>query len=185
MPLSDFVTNWDHLEVIKTPDSSIVKRNVTFLDKNQPTVPKNRYSVAILGVPDLPDEGVYQCATRVRECLYMLVEISNGLPMIDLGNIKYGGNLNETCINISRVIIEMTKLKINVILLGGSSKYHVGCILASQKCNIPVNMVSIDAEINPELFVPSYMNEFMEVDDLSAMYNFTNIGYQSYLVERK
>ncbi len=185
MSINDYITYWDDKAEIMTFKGTIVTKNITFLDNSHIYFTKNKYSVAILGIPDFENETSFNCALLLRDSLYKLVEISKSLKIIDLGNIKCGNNFNDTCINISKVVIEMNKLNITVIILGGSSKFHWGFILANQKNNIPVNLVSIDAEINPDIFAPSYINDFADHNDRPSLYNFTNIGFQSYLVERK
>ncbi len=185
MPITDYITCPDDSSEIKNINSSIINKNVTFINSSHKTIPRNRFSIAILGIPDSQFKNEFHCSRIIKSCLYKLVEISNGLKIIDLGDIKCGDNFNDTCNNISNVVIEMSKINTKVILIGGSARFHWGFILANQKNNVPVNLVSIDSEINPEIFAPSFVNNFTDGQDSILMYNFTNIGYQSYLVEKK
>jgi len=164
--------------------SYFVSRHVSFFDKLK--VEKQSFQVAILGVPDDEKIRTFNVAGQVRSQIYQLAPLSNNLSIIDLGNIKPGNSFTDACIAISEIFQEMIRQDIILVLIGGTSKYNFGGVLAYQKNNIPINMVSIDSRISLESIQESdtfkIKSEGQELN--SSIFNYVNIGYQSYFVSQ-
>jgi formiminoglutamase len=166
------------------PESSFVYRHVK-LFQNDSDITVLDYDVAILGIPDNEDSKTFNTATQIRKILYSLSALSNSLNILDLGNIITGNTFNDTCYAISEVVTEINIQKSIIILIGGTSQYNTGIYLAFEKIKTPVNIVCIDSTISIDKIPSLQLKKIINQKELSSFFNFINIGYQSYFVERE
>jgi formiminoglutamase len=162
------------------PDSLFKTRHLKFFNGDEETF-KSNYAAAIIGLPDLEEVDSYIAASQVRQNLYALSVLSNSLSIIDLGNLK-PGSFNDNCNSLRDIISEIGR-KTVIVLIGGSSSYSLGSLLAYEKSNVPVNMVCVNSTINKD-------RDLLGIRDVNpnkgnSYFNFINIGYQSYYVEKE
>lgn len=168
------------------PENSLVHKHLTFLNKHT-VLSSLKHDVALLGIPDNEKDLTFEVATIVRQKFYELVPFTGSLNVIDLGNIKTGHTFNDTCFAIREVVAWANQLNIIVVLLGGNSAYNLGSFLAFEKSGLPVNMVHIDSITNREK-IPVHRASDLDLvdrDEASPLFNYINIGYQSYYVDSK
>ncbi len=167
-------------------DTHFVTKHVRFFEKQKVDITTQGFQVALLGVPDDENNKTFEVANQVRYQIYQLAPLSNNLSIIDLGNIKCGNNFADACVAISEVFQEIKRNNVILVLIGGTSKFNYGGILAYQKNDLPLNMVSIDSRISSESINESYTsgNHSKENDDSFSMFNYINIGYQSCYVSQ-
>ena len=167
------------------PDCSFISRHIKFLRNDTNDLSKAKYHIALLGLPDKEDAKSFEAANQIRQCLYKLSSLSNGLNIVDLGNIKPGNTFNDTCVALSEVIAEINLHKTIMLLIGGTSKYNIGSYLANEKTKKPINMVWVDSTLTREKIPSVTSTNLVNNNELSTFFNFTNIAYQSYYVERE
>lgn len=186
MDIHDYVDFLTVDEISNYKDSKLISKHVTFLTRGT-DLKKLKYDIAILGVPDEEALPPFESANSIRQQFYGLASLSNSLNIIDLGNIKVGHTFNDTCFAISEVVASTIELNIIVVMIGGSSSFNLGSFLAFEKTATPMNMVSVDSLLQRQkipLLVAQDLN-LIDSPDSSSRYNFINIGYQSYFVEKE
>lgn len=181
MNLYDFVNSTDTIQDFKIQEGSFVKKNVTFLLSDPAVYSNKKYKTVIIGVPDTIDGDSFVASKIIRENLYSLVSVSGNLDVLDLGNIKPGKTFRDTCYAICEVLLYFSSLDTLVLLIGGSSSFDQGSMLAFDRNSTPLNYIAIDSSINASNLKPPLATISKEVNPI---YNYSNIGYQSYLVER-
>ena len=167
-------------------NSKLISKHITFFNEKT-DLSKLKYDVALLGVPDTDETSNFESANQIRQQFCALAPLSNSLNILDLGNIKPGHTFNDACIAIREIVSTASELGIIVILIGGSSRFNVGSFLAFEQKKAPMNMLSVDSVINREK-IPLLLGKDLklyESNDSSPIYNFINIGYQSYFVEKE
>ncbi|MEG2666360.1 MAG: formimidoylglutamase [Bacteroidales bacterium] len=106
---------------------------------------------------------------------------------MDLGNLKTGKTIQDTYFALCETITCLLAQKTVVILLGGSQDLTYAMYKAYAKLNQMVNLLNIDSAFDfgdPD--VPMKNNSYMGkiiVDPANYLFNYTNIGYQTYMVE--
>lgn len=147
--------------------------------------------LALIGVPEergaLNNLGCASSSELIRKSLYRLQDHFN-LRMVDLGDIKIGHSLNDTYTALSTVLNELIANQILPIVIGGSNDLAYANFLAYEKLEMVVNMVSVDSEFNigrgeEEINSKNYLSKIL-LKQPNYLFNFSNIGYQSYLVGR-
>jgi arginase family enzyme len=185
MNILDYLTPLSKDEKKNFAETSFISKHVKFCTEKTHLPAKENFHIALLGLPDDVQRKTFEGAFRVRQELYALT-IVNTCRIIDLGNLKPGHNFNDTCFAIKDVITYFNSHKTIVILIGGSSAYNLGAYMAYNQNRTPINMVSIDASIQKKNIPILTASELVLIDNkaLAGHFNFVNIGYQSYYVER-
>ena len=185
MNISDYTYPLDKSETKLWVSSKFVKQHVTFLSAKKSYPSTENYHIALVGVPDGAKQKTYVAAQTVRNELYQL-SIVNSCNIIDLGNIKCGHTFNDTCFALRDVISMCNANKTLVVLIGGSSVFNLGGYMAYNKNHAPMNMVAIDSCITREKIPLIAVSDMVlaDTEKLAGHFNYINIGYQSYFVER-
>ncbi|NCC72061.1 MAG: arginase [Sphingobacteriia bacterium] len=148
--------------------------------------------MALIGVNEdrtSPDnEGCAQAPDQIRKYLYRLYPVNSNLNIVDLGNIRHGEKVSDTHFALKSVIAELLKANVIPVVLGGSQELTYPIYLAFESISRVINMVSIDALIDNELaqaenVAKSYLSKII-LRKPNFLFNFTNIGYQSYFVDQ-
>lgn len=139
----------------------------------------------------------FQCngADLIRKDLYNLYPSHWNYKMVDLGNLKQGKRLEDTIFALSEVISLLLAQKTVVILLGGTQDLTYAAYKAYHSLNQMVNVLTVDSKLNlteglgvddDPLSMPLRNNSFMGrmvVEPDNCLFNYMNLGYQTYLVE--
>lgn len=167
------------------PEHSLVHRHLSFFNTGT-SLSGLKYDVALLGIPDNDQTKTFAVAGRVRKELYDLVSFTGNLRILDLGNIKTGHTFNDTCFAIREVISYINRADMIVAMIGGNADYNLGAFLAFEKAKLPLNMAVVDPAIHrckiPALF--AFDLGITASDEVSSLFNYINIGYQSYYVDK-
>lgn len=140
------------------------------------TVPENRNSRS-------DDEQI--SFSTLRNELYNLYEGPDRLRIADLGNLVCGERIDDTYQLLADVLTECEKRGLFALFVGGGQDLTVSQYKSCQQLDKIVNMVSIDfsfdlgvesQELEPSSFLSSIINTKPNV-----LFNYTNIGYQTYL----
>ena len=109
--------------------------------------------------------------------------------MADLGNIKPGHTVEDTYFALRSVVHELLKQQIIPVIIGGSQDMTYANYQAYENIEATINMVSIDpmfdlgnsgAELNSQTWLGKVIEHLP-----SHLFNFSNIGYQTYFVDPK
>ncbi len=144
-------------------------------------VKEERQAVNNIGCGSAPDE--------VRKSLYKLMKGAYDLNIADLGNINPGYSIEDTYFALSSTIKELVKKNIVPIVIGGSQDLTYANYIAYEKLEQIVNIVAIDSRLDigdadGELNSQTYLGKII-LHQPNYLFNFSNIGYQSYFVDPK
>jgi len=149
--------------------------------------------IAIIGVKEdrnsCNNEGCSEAPDAVRKELYSLFLGNHLNKIVDLGNIINGNTVNDTYFAVSNVVAELIRNKVVPIIIGGSQDITYANYLAYEQLGQIINIASIDPTFdvgynNQEINSVSYLSNII-LHQPSCLFNFTNIGYQTYLVDKE
>lgn len=143
--------------------------------------------IAIIGV--LENRGTGYDAKPVdlafiRKELYGLFPGNWNATIADLGDIDAGNSLDDTSFALREVVAALLRKKIIPIVIGGSQDLTYSLYRAYDKLEQMVNLVAIDARFDfgkeqDAISAGSYVTKII-VDEPNNLFNFSNIGYQTY-----
>lgn len=144
--------------------------------------------VAFVGVHEdrraYRNTGCDSAADHIRPFLYQLHQGNWDFEMVDLGNIYAGEKHFDTVAHLSNLCEQMLKKGIITITIGGSQDLTYANYRAYDALEKMVNIVSIDSRLDVgsegrDLDHQSYVSHLV-LQEPHNLYNFTNIGYQTY-----
>ncbi len=147
------------------------------------------YDIAIFGVGEerLSDnKGCANAPDEIRRELYKLYLPATVKKIIDLGNLKLGASINDTYAAVKDILVFLQKKQVISIIIGGSQDLTYPCYRAYEKLEQEINLVTIDARFDlgnseDKFDSKSYLSKIV-LEHGKQLFNFTNIGYQSYYV---
>ncbi|WP_276388432.1 formimidoylglutamase [Eudoraea chungangensis] len=145
-------------------------------------------SFAILGV--LESRNAFEKktfvldTTEIRIRLYRLLLGNWNSTLIDLGDIEEGETVEDTYFVVKEIIAELLEENIIPIVIGATQDITYPMYRAFDKIKDMINLVSVDSRFDfgadEELISSnSYMSKII-TDKPNNLFNFSNIGYQSY-----
>lgn len=173
---------------IDPPDQNQIAFKLISIDKYFSGEEQN-IDLAILGVPEsrggMKNIHTQNGADVIRKALYQLFDHHN-IRMVDLGNLKPGHTIHDTYFALSTVVNELMVQHIVPIVIGGTNDLTYANFLAYESLEVVVNFVSVDSEFNiglgeEEIHSRNYLSKIL-LKQPNYLFNFSNIGYQSYLV---
>jgi formiminoglutamase len=152
--------------------------------------------LAIVGVQEArqhaENPGAAHGADYIRQEFYRLYCMEGEVELVDLGNILPGHSVNDTYVALREVCWALIKQQIVPIVLGGSRDLAYGQYLAYAQYDSTIDLAAIDARFHlqnqegaPES-EPDAQNFLYKIiaHQPSHLFNYVNLGYQSYLVDR-
>jgi len=152
--------------------------------------------IVIFGVLDdrksVNNQGCASAANAFRKKFYQLHQGDYTARIADIGNIQRGHSVSDTYAAIKTVVSELIKKDIVPIILGGGQDLTYGQYMAYENLEQRVDLVVVDSAFDiqedslesKETSSRSYLNKIM-LHDPNYLFNFSNIGYQSYYVNRE
>ncbi|MBC2837772.1 formimidoylglutamase [Robiginitalea sp. SC105] len=121
---------------------------------------------------------------EIRMQLYRLMEGNWNDTIIDLGDIDEGETVKDTYFVVREIVAELLEEKIIPIIIGATQDITYPAYRAFDKIIDMVNLVAVDSRFDfgadEELISSnSYMSKII-TDKPNNLFNFSNIGYQSY-----
>ena len=109
-------------------------------------------------------------------------------PITDLGNLKVGKTANDTYIALTDVLNEIISDGAIPIILGGSQDLTYANYCTYEQLNQVINIVAIDAKFDignedKKFKSNSYFHKII-LKQPNYLFNYSNIGYQSYMVDK-
>jgi len=143
-------------------------------------VKEDRKSLGNTGCAEAPD--------KVREQLYPLMSHWNNIKIADLGNIRQGNSIEDTYFALKEVVAALIRQDILPIIIGGSQDLTYANYLAYENIGRVINIAAVDSVFDlgqdeEELNAHSYLSRII-LHQPNFLFNYTNIGYQSYFVNR-
>ena len=147
--------------------------------------------IAIIGVNEerkaVNNIGCAHAPDYIRSHLYKLFCGDFSPRIADLGNIKQGHKIEDTYFAIASIVSELIKNKIVPVIIGGSQDLTFANYMAYEALGQVMNIVGIDSvfdlgKTEQALDSQTYLNKII-LHQPNFLFNFTNIGYQSYFVD--
>lgn len=148
----------------------------------------DKVKLAIIGVQD--NRGSNSSISRVnhdsiRKELYSLYPGNWNISIADLGTIENGDTINDTYFALENIVSNLLRKKIIPIIIGGSQDLTYALYRSYDRLEQMVNLVTIDSkfDIGTQESLSSY-NSYLSkiiVDEPNNLFNFSNVGYQTYL----
>lgn len=164
-----------------------VPKNISFID----TENLKKSEIALIGVPEFRASENYctNSTKNIRNEFYKLFNHNKKLNIYDLGDLTLGKTITDTYFLLRDIIFNLLQNKIVPIIFGGSQDLTFSQFLAHDKLEKSFNIVSIDARLNIGNSINRFNSETflgqILLNRSSNFLNYTNIGYQTYLVSQK
>lgn len=157
------------------------------IDNPFPEITPN--SLAIIGITEdrgsTDNQGCSNAADAIRHYLYALAQPCNGVVVTDLGNLKNGNTLEDTYIALTEVISLLLEQNVTVLLLGGTQDLTFPIYKGYETVGRVMNICAIDSRFDlggeSEINSHNYVKHIV-MQQPNYLFNFTNIGYQTYFV---
>ncbi|MFW5819882.1 MAG: formimidoylglutamase [Bacteroidota bacterium] len=150
------------------------------------------FDMAIFGVKEDRNafiKGSASAPDRVREKLYLLSEPPGKARIIDLGNLKNTGNIEDTYYALRDILSELIKQSVVALIIGGSQDLGLGLARYYEEYNGFWNFTTIDSRIdfenNPKkMHSGNYLGQIAGLKSQNLL-NLTNLGHQVYFTPLK
>lgn len=146
-------------------------------------------TIAIVGVCDdrgsVANPGCAAAPDAIRRYLYRLAVPCEGLHVADLGNIAPGRSKEDTYFALTEVLYTLLDRGIVTIVVGGGDDLVFPIYKAYETLGRVINICSVDSRFNleggPDVNSNNYLQHIV-MQQPNYLFDFTNIGYQSYFV---
>ena len=143
--------------------------------------------IALLGVLEKRNdfgEIINFNLTPLRQELYSLYLGNWTANIVDLGDILAGNTKEDTFFAVQQTIQQLLKLNIITVIIGYSQDVTYAMYRAYDQLEQMVNLVTIDNKFDigneqEPISAESYLSKII-VDEPTNLFNFSNIGYQTY-----
>ena len=151
------------------------------------------YQLALIGIKEergaVDNHGCADGADYIRQAFYQLFNHWTEIKIVDLGNVKTGQEISDTYYALNQVLTELMKQHVLPILIGGSQDMTYPMYQVYEPTGKLVNITTIDplfdlGNDNEGLNSHSYLSHII-LHQPNFLFNFTNIGYQSYYVDKE
>ena len=149
--------------------------------------------LALLGIKEergaVDNRGCADGIDYIRKALYQLFNHWEDLKIVDLGDIRTGNEISDTYYAVNQVLTELMKNHIVPIIIGASQDMTYPMYQVYEPTGRLVNIAAIDplfdiGNDNEQLNSHSYLSHII-LHQPNFLFNFTNIGYQSYYVDKE
>ncbi|MCR5645203.1 MAG: formimidoylglutamase [Bacteroidales bacterium] len=149
------------------------------------------FQLAIVGIKEergaVDNHGCADGADYIRKAFYQLFNHWTEIKIADLGNVKTGQDISDTYYALNQVLTELMKHHVLPIIIGGSQDVTYTMYQVYEPTGKLVNITAIDpifdlGNDSEGLNSRSYLSHII-LHQPNFLFNFTNIGYQSYYVD--
>lgn len=132
--------------------------------------------------------GAHLAADAVRKYLYRLYGGSFAPRIADLGNIAPGHSTEDTYFALRSTLDALIRRNIVPVIIGGTQDLTYPQFLGYKDLEQTINVVTVDSVFdlgNPDEDITnkSYLGKII-LHQPNFLFNYSNIGYQSYLVDQ-
>lgn len=165
-----------------------IGKNISIHSKNSGLPSLKGVSIAFFGVnetrfPTLKNRAVLDIS-EIRLSLYQLMLGNWNVTMVDLGDINAGETIADTNFAVQSIVSTLVNEDVIPVVIGALQDVTYATYRAFDAIKPMVNVVSVDSRFDfgdqEELISEqSYMSKII-ADQPTNLFNFSNIGYQSY-----
>lgn len=150
-------------------------------------------SLAIIGVSENRNSHISSVKkadlTKIRQELYKLYAGNWSKKIADLGDVPSGAQVSDTYYVLAEVVADLVKNQIIPIIIGGSQDLTYAAYRAFDKLEQMVNLTTVDASfdigaLDQDISSKNFLSKII-VDAPTNLFNFSNLGYQSYYVSQE
>ena len=145
--------------------------------------------IALIGLEEARggDENCSNAANLVRKKLYRLKKGTGNYRIADLGNLRNGLTLEDTCMRIREVCHYLINNNILPILVGGTHDLDIGQFLAYESMDKMVNFINVDAFLDMEEDEKASNNHIEKIllHQPNYLFNYIHLAYQTYLIDHQ
>ncbi len=160
-------------------------RNIFVHTENHKINNIENFEIALIGVPEdrhSDNKGSGNAPDKLRLFLYKLYQTGKKNSIADLGNLKKGPSAQDSYFGLRDVLVELFSKNVIPVIIGGSQDISYGALLAYEKNQKTINLVSIDSKIDIKASGKSinsgnYLQHIIS-RKTKFLSNFTNIGNQ-------
>lgn len=132
------------------------------------------------------NQGCAESADEIRRMLYRLAVPYDSIKVADVGNVIAGSTQDDTYYALTNVMYRLLENGKTVIVIGSGQDMTYAVYKSYEILGQIVNICSIDSRFDLEdsadkVTSQSYLNHIV-MQDPNYLFNFTNIGYQTYFV---
>ena len=180
-PINEEILGW-----LKSLSSQQLGSKVVFHTKEEfPDLDKIK--IALIGVLENRGSDAIENSgdlSVIRQELYSMFPGNWATTIADLGDILPGNSKEDTYFALRKVVSDLIRKKIIPVVIGGSQDLTYSMYRAYDELEQMVNLVAIDSKFDfgkeEELMSSnSYLSQ-MIIDEPNNLFNFCNIGYQTY-----
>lgn len=149
-------------------------------------------SIAIFYVPEYRNAGKKPATDYIDAFRRSFLSLYAGewkSKIYDLGVVKPGKKVEDTFAAVSEIVHELVKSKVIPLVVGGSQDLTYALYKGYQKLEQTVNILDVDASLdmgNPENpIAPDNWLSKIIVHKPGYLFNYSILGYQSYLTNRE
>lgn len=144
----------------------------------------SKVQIALVGVLEERKDETLTDLKFVRKEFYSLFPGNWEASIADLGNILPGNTSKDTYFALQELVSELLKKNVIPIVIGGSQDLTYALYRAYDRLEQMVNLVSIDSKFDlgqesDKITPASYLTKIV-LDEPCNLFNFCNIGYQTY-----
>ena len=174
------------------PENLTFSRSVNIHTPNAPLKNIDKFDLALIGIPEDQNafvKGSAPAPDHVRSKLYQLSSINRKISVIDLGNLKITGRINDTYYALRDITSELRTKNVIPVFIGGSQDLTFGINMAFESTGKLFTLGTIDARIDygykgKKISSANYL-DFILNGKNPAKYNYFNIGHQAYFSHHK
>lgn len=130
--------------------------------------------------------GTSDAANEIRKKLYPLSKTSGKNRILDLGNLRNGPTVEDSCARLQAVMQFLLERDICVILIGGTHDLDFGQYLGYQELNKLVTFLTIDANFDlndGKLSALSHTAQIIKHNP-NYLFNYIHLAHQTYFVDQ-
>ena len=173
------------------PEKKTLGETITIFSSENAFPDLDGVNLALVGIKEergaVDNKGCADGVDLIRKSLYQLFNHWPQLQIVDLGNVKIGNEINDTYFAVNQVLTELLKHKVVPIIIGGGQDLTYTMYQVYEPTGRLVNIAAIDPMFDigndlESLNSQSYLRHIV-LHKPNFLFNFTNIGYQSYYVD--
>jgi len=165
-------------------------RNIFVHTANGKIKEVQNFDLALIGIPEdrnSDNTGSALAPDKIRQYLYKLYKTGKKTQIVDLGNLKKGSSAEDSYFGLRDVLLELYSKNVIPVIIGGSQDITYGALLAYEKLQKPINLVSIDSKIdlktnNKKINSCNYLQHIIN-KKTRFLSSYTNIGHQVYYTD--
>jgi arginase family enzyme len=166
---------------------STFSRSITIHTPDNPISGIETFDIALFGVREDRNafiDGSASAPDTIREKLYLLGHGHKKVRIIDLGNLKNTGTIEDSYFALRDILSDLMKNSVLAVIMGGSQDLGIGLSRAFEDFKGFWNYTTIDSRIDfgqeENTCISSNYLENLLQNKKNKKLNITNIGHQQY-----